>query len=166
MKNLEDFITLYEDYNKEDENPIQNQYNNAFFLREVYKCLTYEKNKIRERDRKGKIFSYFQEIILYRITNTKEEPEKNIKEVLSYLNEFVNAKSYYEKFESYNKLREILNKYNHDVASLDLIENEIDNLIYDIELENNENILDYNYIEPKLNEIVRQIANKEWSIWK
>ncbi|MPM69991.1 hypothetical protein SDC9_116939 [bioreactor metagenome] len=44
--------------------------------------------------------------------------------------------------------------------NMDCVQIEIDKLIYDIELENNEHILNYNYIEEKLDEIVREIAKE------
>ncbi|MCC3863954.1 MAG: hypothetical protein E6356_15985 [Terrisporobacter othiniensis] len=141
MENLAKFINLYKSYDKKDEDPIKNQYNNAFFLREVQKALYKEKDK----NKKDK---------------NLPQQEKNIKKILNYLNRFINAKSYYEKFESYRNIKGIMRDLNNIEQNIDGLQIEIDKLIYDIELENNEYILNYNYIEEKLDEIVRQIARE------
>ncbi|WP_434798639.1 hypothetical protein [Terrisporobacter vanillatitrophus] len=141
MENLAKFINLYKSYDKKDEDPIENQYNNAFFLREVQKSLTKEK----EKNKKDK---------------NLPQHEKNTKKILNYLNRFINAKSYYEKFESYRNIKRIMRDLNNIEQNIDGLQIEIDKLIYYIELENNEYILNYNYIEEKLDEIVRQIAKE------
>jgi len=141
MENLVEFINLYKSYDKKDEDPIENQYNNVFFLREVQKSLTKEKEK-NKKDKK------------------LPQQEKNIKEILNYLNRFINAKPYYEKFESYRNIKGIMLDLDNIEQNIDGLQIEIDKLIYDIELENNEYILNYNYIEEKLDEIVRQIAKE------
>ena len=141
MENLVEFVNLYKSYDKEDEDQIQNQYNNAFFLREVKKALIKEKEK-NKKDKK------------------LPQQKKNIKEILNYLNRFINAKSYYEKFESYKNIRYIMSDVDNIKENMDCLQKEIDKLIYDIELENNEHILNYNYIEEKLDEIVREIAKE------
>ena len=141
MENLVEFVNLYKSYDKEDEDQIQNQYNNAFFLREVQKALMKEK----EKNKKNMKLS---------------ELETNIKEILNYLNRFINAKSYYEKFENYRNIKDIMCDLDNIKENIDGLQIEINKLIYNIELENNEYILNYNYIEEKLNEIVRQIARE------
>ena len=141
MRNLVEFVNLYKSYDKKDEDPIQNQYNNAFFLREVKKALIKEKEK-NKKDKK------------------LPQQKKNIKEILNYLNRFINAKAYYEKFESYKNIRYIMSDLDNIEENMDCLQKEIDKLIYDIELENNEHILNYNYIEEKLDEIVREIAKE------
>lgn len=136
-----EFINLYKSYDKKDEDPIENQYNNAFFLREVQKSLTKEKEK-NKKDKKT------------------PQQEKNIKKILDYLNRFINSKSYYEKFESYRNIKSIVYDLDNIQQNIDGLQVEIDKLIYDIEIENNEYILNYNYIEEKLDEIVREIVRE------
>ncbi|MCC3669557.1 hypothetical protein [Terrisporobacter mayombei] len=136
-----EFINLYKSYDKKDEDPIENQYNNAFFLREVQKSLTKEKEK-NKKDKKT------------------PQQEKNIKKILDYLNRFINSKSYYEKFESYRNIKSIVHDLDNIQQNIDGLQVEIDKLIYDIEIENNEYILNYNYIEEKLDEIVREIVRE------
>jgi len=172
MENLVEFVNLYKSYDKEDEDPIQNQYNNAFFLREVQKALIEEKEKSKKKI--NNVFNCFKEFIDNKVnykkiggcTNLDKEDkqlshqEENIKEILNYLNRFINSKSYYEKFESYKNIRYIMSDLDNIEENMDCLQKEIDKLIYDIELENNEHILNYNYIEEKLDEIVREIAKE------
>lgn len=172
MENLVEFVNLYKSYDKEDEDPIQNQYNNAFFLREVQKALIEEKEKSKKKI--NNVFNCFKEFIDNKVNYKKiggcrnldkedkqlSHQEENIKEILNYLNRFINAKSYYEKFESYKNIRYIMSDVDNIKENMDCLQKEIDKLIYDIELENNEHILNYNYIEEKLDEIVREIAKE------
>lgn len=172
MKNLVEFVNLYKSYDKEDEDPIQNQYNNSFFLREVKKALTEEKEKSKKKI--NNVFHCFKEFIDNKVNYKKVESYRNldkedkkssqqyenIKEILNYLNRFINAKIYYEKFESYRNIRDMMSDLYNIEENMDCLQIEIDKLIYDIELENNEHILNYNYIEEKLDEIVREIAKE------
>ena len=69
MENLVEFVNLYKSYDKKDKNPIQNQYNNAFFLREVQKALIEEKEKSKKTI--NNVFNCFKEFIYEKFESCK-----------------------------------------------------------------------------------------------